>query len=614
MAGNGANKVWSTTRVEKLFNGKNSEPSEVEAISKKSKSLKILRILGLVAVLILGMLIQNSIYLQEAQTEKAVGEKVSDEIVLSTQKGLIAVKLAVERGTTALYLSSGGDPTVYQRLIKMYEETDEVLNALKKWPRVSRDEPWQFQSRENLQRYIRDNRQVLLANQTTFGQQIEFYTNINVFFLSHVGDMVREGDTSKLWTTSVAYHMMLTSKDYIGLERAVGSIYFAKGGLSAEDEGRYHEARYRGQSFLDAARWYSPQTVAIFDKEFQNTTLQNNIIRMRETILKNEKTTPAVAEGLKWFDNMTTYISIFREAEKHLAGKIITISDDKVEKSSTEVTIDIVVLVLVIVASLLITSGIYRMANDTQSFASRLTEQTEELNEERQKAEKLLCQIFPKSIAQSMTKNKAVPPKYFDMVTIMFSDIVGFARISASLSSNQLIDLLNRLYHTFDSVIDQYDATKLDGSGGAYEVVSGLPTVNDGQHPGEIASLALHFLSAAEVFDPVHVSCKIKLRIGINTGPCVAGVVGYKRPRYQVFGDTVTTAKTLETTSEGNKIHISGATNEELVLTGVYKTVPRADVPKGMKGSKTFWLLSKATSKMAGSQDHSTFSVSLKVK
>ncbi|CAH1257144.1 NPR2 [Branchiostoma lanceolatum] len=612
MEENGKKKVWSTSRVQDVFNSKIKEPSEVDAISKKSKSLKILRILGLVGVLILGMVIQNSIYLQEAQTEKAVGEKISDEIALSTQKGLIAVKVAAERGTTALYLSSGGDPTVYDRLIKMYEETDNALNALKKWPKVSRDSPSQFHSRENLQSYIRDNRKVLLANQTTFGQQIEFYTNINVFFLSHVGDLVSEGDSTRLWTTGVAYHMMLTCKDYIGLERAVGSVYYAKGGLSSEDEKRYHEARFRGQSYLDAAQWYSPQTVAIFDRDFQNTTLQNNIMRMREVILKNKKMAPAIEEGLKWFDNMTTYISIFHTVEKHIAEKIIQISDDQVQKSSTEVTVDIVVLVLVLVASLLITSGIYRMANDTQSFASRLNEQTEELHEERQRAEQLLCQIFPKSIAQDMTKNKAVPPKHFDMVTIMFSDIVGFARVSASLSSNQLIDLLNRLYHTFDSVIDQYDATKLDGAGGAYEVVSGLPKANDDQHAGEIASLALDFLSAAEVFDPVHVSCKIKLLIGINTGPCVAGVVGYKRPRYQVFGDTVTTAQSLETTSEGNKIQISSATNDELMLTGLYKTVPRTDTPKSMKGSKTFWLLSKTSSRMVTS--HSSFAVSVNGK
>ncbi|XP_078586719.1 uncharacterized protein LOC144868404 [Branchiostoma floridae x Branchiostoma japonicum] len=609
MAGKGTNKVWSTSRVKDALNIKNAEPSDVEAISDKSKRLKILRILGLVAVLILGMEIQNSVYLHEAQTEKELGEKVSDEIALSTQKGLIAVKVAVERGTTALYLSSGGDPTVHERLIKMYGETDEALNALKKWPKVSRDEPSQFHSRENLQNYIRDNRKVLLTNQTTFGQQLEFYTNINVFFLSHVGDLVREGDTSMLWTTGVAYHMLLTSKDYVGLERAVGSVYFAKGGLSSEDEKRYYEARFKGQSYLDAARWYYPEIVSSFDRLFKNTTLQHNIIRMREKILQNKKTVPDVEEGLNWFDNMTTYISIFRTAEKHIADKIINISDDEVQKSSTEVTVDIVVLVLVLVFSLLITSGIYRMANDTQSFASRLNEQTEELNEERQKAEQLLCQIFPKSIAQDMTKNKAVPPKHFDTATIMFSDIVGFSRISASLSSSQLIDLLNRLYHTFDSVIDQYDATKLDGAGGAYEVVSGLPTANVDQHVSEIASLALHFLSAAEVFDPVHVSCKIKLRIGINTGPCVAGVVGYKRPRYQVFGDTVTTAKGLETTSEGNKIQISSATNEELVLTGVFRTVPRADTPKSVKGSKTFWLLSKASTKMANS--HSSFAVSV---
>uniref|UniRef100_A0A7M4F7I3 Guanylate cyclase domain-containing protein n=1 Tax=Crocodylus porosus TaxID=8502 RepID=A0A7M4F7I3_CROPO len=114
----------------------------------------------------------------------------------------------------------------------------------------------------------------------------------------------------------------------------------------------------------------------------------------------------------------------------------------------------------------------------------------------------------------------------------------------------QVVEMLNNLYICFDTRIESYDVYKVETIGDAYMVVSGLPERNDKRHADEIAKMALDLVAAVrQVLIPHMPTGRLQMRVGIHTGPCVAGVVGYKMPRYCLFGDTVNTASRMESTS-----------------------------------------------------------------
>uniref|UniRef100_A0A0X3P4C8 guanylate cyclase n=4 Tax=Schistocephalus solidus TaxID=70667 RepID=A0A0X3P4C8_SCHSO len=191
-----------------------------------------------------------------------------------------------------------------------------------------------------------------------------------------------------------------------------------------------------------------------------------------------------------------------------------------------------------------------------EKYSAELEAQVEdrkrELQEEKQRTEMLIANMLPLRVAQRLIAGNPVPPEAFDEVTIYFSDIVGFSHITAKSTGIQIAEFLNDLYSTFDLEIRKFDVYKVETIGDSYVVASGLPTRNGRRHAGEIASMALELLSISGIFVIRHLpTVPLLLRIGIHTGPCVAGVIGLIRPRYCLFGDTMNTASRMQSTGEG---------------------------------------------------------------
>ncbi|EDQ86612.1 uncharacterized protein MONBRDRAFT_27986 [Monosiga brevicollis MX1] len=244
----------------------------------------------------------------------------------------------------------------------------------------------------------------------------------------------------------------------------------------------------------------------------------------------------------------------------------------------------------------------------SQDLEGIVSERTAELAQEKEKVETLVHRMLPKAIVEKLKDGQGVKAESFDEVTIFFSgtpldgyrdgmrlDIVGFTRICSMSTPLQVVDMLNDLYTCFDAIIDEYDVYKVETIGDAYMVVSGLPTRNGKKHAGEIASMALHMLSEIVNFRIRHLPLeRLQLRVGLHSGPVVAGVVGTKMPRYCLFGDTVNIASRMESGGFALRVHLSDTTAQLLKELGGYDLELRGQREvKGRGQMCTYWLNGK---------------------
>lgn len=236
-----------------------------------------------------------------------------------------------------------------------------------------------------------------------------------------------------------------------------------------------------------------------------------------------------------------------------------------------------------------IMSMMERYANNLEELVE---ERTAQVSEEKKKTEVLLERMLPRSVAGQLLVGEEVEPESFDAVTIFFSDIVGFTEMSSKSTPMEVVVFLNDLYTLFDGIIQQYQVYKIETIGDAYMVASGLPE-RISNHAAEIASMAIELLRSVSDFKIRHLPNEVlQLRIGLHTGPVVAGVVGTTMPRYCLFGDTVNTASRMESHGQPLKIHTSPQTKAHLQGSGNYRLESRGLTHiKGKGNLETFWLL-----------------------
>jgi adenylate cyclase len=181
---------------------------------------------------------------------------------------------------------------------------------------------------------------------------------------------------------------------------------------------------------------------------------------------------------------------------------------------------------------------------------------------EKEKSEHLLLNILPQPIAQRLKNKPTAIADGFAEVTVLFADIVGFTQLSTQVSPQELVALLNEIFSAFDELAEKHNLEKIKTIGDAYMVVGGLPTPRS-DHAQAIVEMALDMQQALSEFN-TKTGYNCSIRIGINTGPVVAGVIGIKKFIYDLWGDTVNTASRMESHSIPGGIQITEATYAEI--------------------------------------------------
>ncbi|XP_055344069.1 atrial natriuretic peptide receptor 1-like [Paramacrobiotus metropolitanus] len=211
------------------------------------------------------------------------------------------------------------------------------------------------------------------------------------------------------------------------------------------------------------------------------------------------------------------------------------------------------------------------------TLESQVEEQTRNFMEEKRRSEQMLSFLLPQSIADAMQRREAVHPEMFDSATVCFADVPMLSEMLESGSSLKwIVDVLNSLCGIFDTVTRKFEVYDVETINDAHLLVSGVPVRNGQEHAKEIVCMAAELLHDTNKLSAhtdglanrrssslsyKNLSEEFDLRFGINTGPCVAGVIGLKLPRYCLFGDTVNTAARMKTYGiAAGKIHSSLST------------------------------------------------------
>jgi adenylate cyclase len=220
-------------------------------------------------------------------------------------------------------------------------------------------------------------------------------------------------------------------------------------------------------------------------------------------------------------------------------------------------------------------------------FASERRQALDALRIEQAKAEELLLNILPKSIAERLKAQTRPIADYFGSASILFADVVDFTPWSEQLQPEEVVGHLDLLFSHFDGLAEEYGLEKIKTIGDAYMVAAGVPTPRP-DHARALALVGLDMLAAMREHEEL-AALGLELRIGINSGPVVAGVICRKRFLYDLWGDAVNTASRMESHGAAGRIQITRATYE--LLADEFVCEPRGTIVVKGKGEIEVWHL-----------------------
>jgi adenylate cyclase len=346
-----------------------------------------------------------------------------------------------------------------------------------------------------------------------------------------------------------SFRKSLEAFESLGDKRGI-SIVTNLYGASVLDGGNYEEGRtYLEQSLRLAKELGFPADIRnaagnlqrLFRKKSQwkEALLMNDLfIQMRDSV-ENDINKKASLKNQAWYEYEKKEALLKSEQEKKNAIASAELKKQKLIRNSASGGLVIVVLFLAVV---------FRQRN--------------KISAEKKRSDELLLNILPAETAEELKTTGSAKAKSFDLVTVLFSDFRNFTQAAEKLSPEELVSEINLCYSEFDKIIGRHGIEKIKTIGDAYMCAGGLPVTNS-THPIDVVKAGLEM----QDFIAKHKSEREKtgqpffeLRIGVHTGPVVAGIVGIKKFAYDIWGDTVNTASRMESSGEAGKVNISGTT------------------------------------------------------
>jgi class 3 adenylate cyclase len=228
-------------------------------------------------------------------------------------------------------------------------------------------------------------------------------------------------------------------------------------------------------------------------------------------------------------------------------------------------------------------------------FSVVVYRQRNKISKARKRSDELLLNILPEEVAEELKAKGSADAKQFDEVTVMFTDFKGFTQISEKLSPTELVNEIHTCFKAFDGIITKHKIEKIKTIGDSYMCAGGLPVANT-TNATDVVNAALEI----QQFMKQHLQRRkmenkepFEIRIGIHTGPVVAGIVGVKKFAYDIWGDTVNIASRMESSGEAGKVNISGSTYR--LVKDTFTCIHRGKIQAKNKGEIDMYFVSSNT-------------------
>ena len=311
------------------------------------------------------------------------------------------------------------------------------------------------------------------------------------------------------------------------------------------------------------------EAAAITEKEKQKLKFEE---RFKEQQIKNEfdrKTAKAAAEQKE------------KEADREKREAVARVEQEKKDTQERNIRNSILIGLCGALIFLVI---VLRQRNRVKKEKANVEKEKANVEKEKERSEELLLNILPEEVAHELKEKGFAEAKLMNEVTVLFTDFKGFTEISQKLAPHELVAMINKCFSQFDHIMHKHGIEKIKTIGDAYMAAGGLPTANE-THAVDMVKAALEiqeFMHQHKKEGETLGELYFEVRIGIHTGPVVAGIVGVRKFQYDIWGDTVNTASRMESGGETGKVNISGATYE--IIKDHFNCIHRGKIQAKGKG------------------------------
>lgn len=274
-----------------------------------------------------------------------------------------------------------------------------------------------------------------------------------------------------------------------------------------------------------------------------------------------------------------------------LSEESLKLSQEKARSRNLFIFLGGLGVVLLVIVAILV-----QLRSKNQRIAKQnlvITENNKVIAQEQKKSEDLLLNILPEAVAAELKEKGASTPRHYDAVTVLFTDFVGFTQISEQMSPTELIATLDKVFLEFDLICERHGLNRIKTIGDSYMCVAGLPESN-AAHARNAVKAALEMVAYIEQFNAMipEPAKRWQVRVGLNSGPVVAGVVGKKKFAFDIWGDAVNTASRMESSGEPGKVNISGTTHA--LVKDHFQCTHRGKISAKNKGEVDMYFVSES--------------------